>query len=264
MDTWGRSLISEGRFIAIGGNTYPQKYTRPGSVMSVDCDDGATGLSCKEATLMIEGAKRKADWLFITGEDNYVDADVVERFLQEQDPGRAVAFGCIGCGKGNIPAGMSCLGVNESGGMCGGCGYAISGAALSELTRQGSDKLIQEYGGRIKQTVANDMQTSCSLRNRGASLESLAFPTEGNPIFGVTDYEDCLRRQDKKKVGVYHYIEPDVMRWMHGFRQQLPEKDLLLLEAKAFDRGCVIGMNSSLWAEKYNDCLKRHRKLRRF
>jgi hypothetical protein len=253
METWGQAPLSEGRFVAVGGRTYPTKWQNGSSVIAVDCADAQDGLSCKEANLLAEGAKRGADWLFISGEDNYVDTAALEEHLektsQRYNPGGVVALGQMGCGSGNT---NFCESVRTKSGLCGGGGYAISRGALAALMANGREALIREYGGRERQLMPNDMSTSCALYDRGAEFPYFGG-LFGGPTFGMKDYEQMIT-----STSVFHYVTPEVMHWVHGLKTGLPASQMKALEGYAFDRGCARGMDNEFWHSQYTTCLEEH------
>jgi len=252
METWAAKPIKEGRFIAIAGRTYPKEW-QSDHVVAVDCDDGTTSLSCKEAMLLVEGAKRGADWLFISGEDNYVDTDRLEQLISTQgkaySPESKVALGCLGCGYGNRDF---CEGVQTKSGFCGGCGYAISRGTLAQMTANGTEALVNEYGGHGRQKMPNDMSTSCALYERGVDLHYMTH-LMGGPTFGMKDFQ-----RSKDMYAVFHYVSPEVMRWYHGLKQGLPAQEMAKLQDMAFDRGCAWGMDTKLWHDHFEACLEEH------
>jgi len=99
METWAARPVAQGRYVAVGGNNYPNEWAGK-NVLRSECGDDMRSISCKEATLLAEGAARGADWLFVTGEDNYVHTDHIEKFLSDKDPNTAITYGVLGCGKG--------------------------------------------------------------------------------------------------------------------------------------------------------------------
>jgi len=84
LESWAERPAKEGRYVAVGGNDYPEEWQGK-NVMRSECDDRMPGISCKEATLLAEGAARGADWLYIIGEDNYVHTKHVESWLEGKD-----------------------------------------------------------------------------------------------------------------------------------------------------------------------------------
>jgi len=242
LTTWASRILEEDRLVVVGGRDYAQSE----HVTSVDCNDDRSGLSCKEANLIAQGFDRDADWLFISGEDHYIDTNRVEETLYKLNSSIPVAFGCIGCGLG-VAFRKNLTFVQQSGGICGGCGYAISRLALQKLMEKGRDALIQEYG-TVKQ---GDMSTSNALMARNVPLENFPGPLDGNPHFLVTDYgPDAL---------TYHYLSSAVMQWLHAMKNNAT--DTPRLESLAFTNGCATSMakDEPFWEGDINVCLDRFR-----
>merc|ERR1719356_1235511 len=99
LETWAERPAKQGRYVAVGGNDYPDEWQGK-NVLRSECDDRMPGISCKEATLLAEGAARGADWLYVIGEDNYVHTEHLENWLADKDPDAAIAYGAVGCGRG--------------------------------------------------------------------------------------------------------------------------------------------------------------------
>jgi hypothetical protein len=244
LDTWAARPASQGRYVAVGGKNYPEEW-QGSNVLRSECRDDMDGISCKEATLLAECAARGADWLLVTGEDNYVQTSRVEEFLSDKDPDAAIAFGDVRCGTGLYCRDSEVF--ERSGGFCGGSGYIISRAALHLLLADGAPGLHAIYDNS---TWPNDMTTSCALRKRDVRLEN-ATDMLGWPIFGITDYE----RVAHSGFLTAHYIMPPVMRWLHAVVEGAADSVRRQLEEKAFDHhGCPIGMDQPLWARAWAGC----------
>eukprot|EP00401_Gymnodinium_catenatum_P065958 CAMPEP_0117502610 /NCGR_PEP_ID=MMETSP0784-20121206/23900_1 /TAXON_ID=39447 /ORGANISM="" /LENGTH=352 /DNA_ID=CAMNT_0005297895 /DNA_START=80 /DNA_END=1135 /DNA_ORIENTATION=- len=248
LETWAMKPRSEGRFFAIVGEGYPRHWLIPGCVMIVDCPDSTNGLPCKETHLIQEGVRRDADWLFVTGEDNWINTEALENALRTRRPHDEVGLGCLGCGTGQK---QFCSEVQRIGGLCGGCGYALSRAALDHLLRGGAGALESEYGRESR--WPNDMRTSCALRSRGVRLDRLPNLV-GGPMFGKMNFVRAM----SNGILVFHYVTPSVMRWLHGVQTKSPAEDVDRLERLAFDQGCAIGMNTTHWTRQYSACLEQH------
>jgi len=237
LTTWGSPIAAEGRLIVVGGKDYPQSE----HVTNVDCADDVSGLSCKEANLIARGFDRGTAWLFITGEDHYVDTNRVEKILYGLNSSIPVAFGCVGCGGGAFP---NLTFVQRSGGMCGGCGYAISRSALRKLMEKGRDAMIQEYGTETQ----CDMSTSNALMARGVPLESFPGPLNGAGLFRIEEYN----QNDL----TYHPSVPLIMQWLHAMKNNATNASKL--EALAFTNGCATSMaeEEPFWEKHINACLE--------
>jgi len=252
METWAKPLIADGRFIAIGGRDYRAELLVPGVVESADCNDKWPGLSCKEAHLIAEGAKRGVDWIFVIGEDNYVDSALLEQKLRSFSPNEFLGLGCIGCGTGHSEYGSE---INAKGSFCGGCGYALSRTTMSKLTEKGVDSLISEYGGPDYQSMPNDMNTGKAMRVRGAQLKQFPGPLEGNPSFSKKSFQTKLH----DNTVVYHYLSPEQMRWLYAVKSNAAQDVVEQLEKKTFDQvGCALGLESTFWASQGVDCRARN------
>jgi len=243
LETWAARPAAQGRYVAVGGNNYPEEW-QGRNVLKSECEDGMRSISCKEATLLAEGAARGADWMYIIGEDNYVNTRNVEKFLSDKDPNAAVAYGGVGCGKGVFCRDVEAY--EEGGGFCGGQGYIISRAALERLVANGAPALHAIYD---ESPWPNDMTTSCQLRKHEVSLEN-GRSMYGNPFWKITDF----RGMAHSDFLCSHYMSPQMMRWMHAEVEGAPDSVKGPLEEKAFDNGCAIGMNKQCWAEEWADC----------
>jgi len=244
LDTWAARPAAQGRYVAVGGDNYPDDWQSK-NVLRSECRDDMAGISCKEATLLSEGAARGADWLYIIGEDNYVNTKNVEKWLEDKDPDSAVAYGIVGCGRGLFCQDVAAY--NAHGGFCGGGGYIISRAALQSLLANGAPALHEIYDAT---SWPNDMTTSCQLRRHGVRLET-AEDMLGWPVFGIAEYERIARSGFLSA----HYLRPDVMRWFHAEVEGAAESVKKQLEDKAFDHGCAVGMRTGPWAREWADCL---------
>jgi len=146
---------------------------------------------------------------------------------------------------------MYCEEVKKHAAFCGGAGYAISGAALRALTKQGLSALVDEYGGKEVQKTPNDVTTSCALRKRSIPLEHTPHKTTiwaGFPLARLSDFEGMLRRKD---VYTLHYVPPDVLRFYHAASSGADAKTVSHWRDVAFEKGCAKGMKDSPLARLY-------------
>jgi len=242
LHTWGTEVRAKGLFLAVAGHGYPAEWQETdGSVITVDCPDQGDGNACKEASLIIEAARRNVTWLIVLGEDNYVDTAMMEASLADVDPQTPVGLGCIGCGKGLQLYGDK---VNELGGFCGGCGEALSQASLNLLAENGWGALVSEYGSERQ----CDMSTSRAMLDRGLSLKVFPGVLSGYPMFSRREFESS------SNIASFHYVGADVMRWLHAKRRQQVD-DLPALDKNAFDEfGCVRNMVAHWWDEQIKAC----------
>jgi hypothetical protein len=248
LDTWAQQPAKEGRFLALGGRDYPRESLVPGLVEAVDCTDSYGGLSCREAHLIAEGAKRGVDWIFIIGEDNYIDTAMLENKLRSYRPDDFKGLGCIGCGKDIQAFGDA---VSTKGSFCGGCGYALSKQTLIKLTENGLDNLISEYGSTEMQNMPNDMNTGHAIWKRGGELE----PFPGELGAGPTINKKSFRTYVHNNVVVYHYMTPLQMRWLHSVKKQDAEEHIARWEELTFDEvGCTRDIESVGFAQHVIDC----------
>lgn len=247
LDTWAAAPAAEGRYVAVGGKDYPTEWQNGSVVLRSECEDDILSISCKEATLLAEGAARGADWLVVVGEDQYVHTGHVEEAMKSKNPDEAVAYGSIGCGKG-----LYChenLWFEKHGGFCGGCGYIISRAALQKLLVDGAPSLHAVYDNI---TWPNDMTTSCQLRKHGSELRVLEG-LYGYPMVERVEYQGMARSDFLTA----HYLNPTALRWMHAQIQGEPDNSSLMqrLEGELFDRGCARDMKVRESAH-YKRCLE--------
>ena len=54
METWASIPYEQGRFVVVGGRSYPKEWQEK-NILTSNCEDSKAALSCKEATLIIEG-----------------------------------------------------------------------------------------------------------------------------------------------------------------------------------------------------------------
>jgi len=244
LDTWAARPAAQGRYVAVGGSNYPEEW-QGSNVLRSECGDDMKSISCKEATLLAEGASRGADWIYVIGEDNYVHTDRVDRFLSSKDPDTAVAFGTIGCGKG-----LYCRdseGFNEYGGFCGGGGYIISRAALQRLLTGGAPALHSVYD---RTPWPNDMMTSCQLRKHEVVLSNVGN-MYGFPIVDIDDYKGMARGDFL----TLHYLRPATMRWFHAHLHGASKHVTHSLEEAAFDHGCAKDIGGVSSQQRFRECL---------
>lgn len=206
LETWAGPPADEGRFFAVGPKDMPQVWLKKELVMSSPCGDTMQTISCKEASIIAEGASRNASWMAIFGEDNYVDTKQVEAFLADKEPDEPVVYGCLGCGKG-----LYCHDNSEfeqHGGLCGGCGYFISRGALKKLSSLG----VSMHELYDSSTWPNDVSTSCWIRRLGVPLVGLEKGLWG---WGPASLRE-LRQLAQQGFLVTHYQTAQAMRWMHA------------------------------------------------
>eukprot|EP00747_Dinoflagellata_sp_TGD_P184842 gnl/TRDRNA2_/TRDRNA2_40860_c0_seq1.p1 gnl/TRDRNA2_/TRDRNA2_40860_c0~~gnl/TRDRNA2_/TRDRNA2_40860_c0_seq1.p1 ORF type:complete len:331 (+),score=24.53 gnl/TRDRNA2_/TRDRNA2_40860_c0_seq1:33-1025(+) len=232
MATWAAQPLLEDRFFAVAPAEY--RWARQAIVPS-NCSDSPGSVSCKEAEMMKEAARRDTGWLVVLGEDNYVDTKQLEVELAKHSADAVPkALGWKAC---SDPGGMPCPGLTVS--FCGGIPYALNRAALAKISGKHLDHVSQEYARQFK-NWPNDRATSCMLHRHGVKLEFLPGIEmhDGFPTVSKSAYEWRL----KHKRPVMHYISPDVMQWLYAKQHSLNELDganISSLEAIIFDElGC--------------------------
>lgn len=245
LETWAARPAAEGRYVAVGGENYPDAW-QSGSILKSNCGDNITSISCKEATLLAEGAARGADWLVVVGEDNYVYTRHVEAFLGDKDPTAAVAYGRVGCGRGLFCRDNEFF--STFGGFCGGAGYIISRAALQRLVADGAPALHKVYD---KTANPNDMTTSCELARHGTHLHHTRG-MNGYPLFMIQQFRGAAQSDE---ILTSHYVPPSTMRWLHAVVENAEESVQEGLRREAFEHGCARGMDNSFWAKEYSRCV---------
>jgi len=245
LETWAARPAAEGRYVAVGGENYPDAW-QSGSMLKSNCGDDMTSISCKEATLLAEGAARGAEWLVVVGEDNFVYTHHVEAFLDDKDPATAVAYGRVGCGRGLFCHDNEFF--STFGGFCGGAGYIISRAALQRLVADGAPALHRVYD---KTANPNDMTTSCELARHGTRLHHTAG-MNGFPLFMLQQYAGAAQSGE---ILTSHYVPPAAMRWLHAVVEHAEDTVQERLQREAFEHGCARGMNNKFWAKEYSKCV---------
>lgn len=235
METWGTRPLREGRFFAVGPKNYPAQWRGRGIVLS-RCPDDPSSLACKEASIISEAVRRGAEWVVISGEDNYIDTAAFDALLAKHRSDEPKALGFFGCGAG------WCNDLQPDGGFCGGDGYALNRAALLQMMQHGEEQLMHEYTEEYK-GYPNDMATSCVLKKRGVPLEhGFDGRTWGSETIARKDYEEALGSGFLSM----HYIPTDVMRWIHA-KLSNDEPKAVEFYAKAFDdRGCCYGCTTAV------------------
>mmetsp|Transcript_33494 Transcript_33494/g.94125 ORF Transcript_33494/g.94125 Transcript_33494/m.94125 type:complete len:338 (-) Transcript_33494:110-1123(-) len=244
LESWAERPAKQGRYVAVGGDNYPDDWQSK-NVLRSECGDSMQSISCKEATLLAEGAARGADWLYVIGEDNYVHTGRVEEFLSDKDPDSAIAYGTVGCGKR-----LYCTdepGFNEEGGFCGGGGYIISRGALQRLLANGAPELHEIYDAT---PWPNDMTTSCQLRKHEVVLSNVGN-MYGFPIVDIDDYKGMARGDFL----TLHYLKPATMRWFHAHLHGASKHVTHSLEEAAFDHGCAKDIGGVFGEGRFNECL---------
>ncbi|CAK0843442.1 unnamed protein product [Prorocentrum cordatum] len=244
LGTWAEVPARQGRFVAVGGSNYPDEWQTK-NVLKSECGDSMESISCKEATLLAEGAARGADWLYVIGEDNYVHTKRIEEFLSDKDPDSVIAYGTVGCGKG-----IYCTdddGFTEEGGFCGGGGYIISRGALQRLLANGAPELHEIYDAT---PWPNDMTTSCQLRKHEVVLSNVGN-MYGFPIVDIDDYKGMARGDFL----TLHYLRPATMRWFHAHLHGASKHVTHSLEEAAFDHGCAKDIGGVSSQQRFRECL---------
>eukprot|EP00419_Tripos_fusus_P000635 CAMPEP_0172687738 /NCGR_PEP_ID=MMETSP1074-20121228/21911_1 /TAXON_ID=2916 /ORGANISM="Ceratium fusus, Strain PA161109" /LENGTH=331 /DNA_ID=CAMNT_0013507253 /DNA_START=180 /DNA_END=1175 /DNA_ORIENTATION=- len=242
LQTWAEKPRQQGLFFAAAGEDYPAEWQEADAIVATECRDGLSGNSCKEATLIAEAARRNVSWLVILGEDNYVDTKMMEHALRQVSIDEPVGLGCLGCG---LHTGLFGKQVDETGGMCGGCGEAINRAALQRLAAKGKEELVREVGDESQ----CDMATSEAMLERSIPLKDFPARLSGNPRFSSAE---LYKLNDAATV---HYLTPEVMRWLHGMRSGSSTEALARLNDAAFDdRGCVRYMPGPWWDSQMAEC----------
>lgn len=252
MDTWAAIPKTQGRLVVMGGRDYPVDQVK--GVTAADCDDLPSGNPCKEASLVVEAAKRNASWLFIVGEDNYVDIKLIETALKTERTDIPVGLGYIGCGRG-APDVLERYGkeLYTYGGFCGSCGEALNHASLQRMVKEGPHTLVKEYGNGND----CDMATSAAMYKRNIPMRAFPGRLIGTPIFRRKE----LEREMAGNAMTFHYVTPEAMRWVHAKKTGVAKKELRDIESAAFigqKRSCLAGMttnNNAVWKKEIQTCL---------
>jgi hypothetical protein len=235
METWAAKPLSEDRFFAVGARDY--KWPGKGIIQG-DCDDNPQFLSCKEARIIQEGAKRETDWLVITGEDNYIDTARFDKFLSKypkDDTPRAI--GLVGCGGDEYCPNLS----PHSGGFCGGAGYALNRAALLKMVAPGDEPMMHEYMDEFK-GYPSDMATSCVVKKREIPM---LRPEGGTLIGGGTVAKKQYELYVENGFLTLHYMAADAMRWLHK-KMTKDEAGAKAMEKRVFDdHGCCLACTTA-------------------
>lgn len=214
-ETWAQYVPPQ-RLLVVGVNGSVPGITYSPAPM---CQDGHVtnpGISCKEATLLATGHKLDADWVVVVGSDNYVFPRKMEQVLASEDSNKAQILGVFGCGDGEYCE-------DKEGGLCGGAGYAISRAALTEMVgeaRDAGEQFVQE-SMRTAETVCgywSDQVTSCIARRHGVEQVGLQG-LYGWRLGHEDDFSEDLYREkmvsSNPKALTFHYIRPTEMHRIH-------------------------------------------------
>mmetsp|Transcript_42893 Transcript_42893/g.80515 ORF Transcript_42893/g.80515 Transcript_42893/m.80515 type:complete len:523 (-) Transcript_42893:86-1654(-) len=250
LHTWGRD-VPPGKLTVVGVNgTNPNVSYKP----APNCKDGHVwnnGISCKEATLLVEGHRSGADWMVVVGSDNFVLPRNFEEELSGRNPEVPEILAIWGCG-----AGLYCE--DLQGGLCGGGGYAISRRALDLMVGEGH-KSEQAFIKESKKTATevcgywSDQVTSCIARRRGVrevqlmglqgwricEENSLLDTGEGLGVdcpFDQQLYGQAL--QDSNILPLtFHYIEPEEMYTLYEMQKEIEgwKAESLLIQISAHE-----------------------------
>ncbi|CAK0874506.1 unnamed protein product [Prorocentrum cordatum] len=205
-------------------------------------------ISCKEAALLAEGAARGADWLCVTGEDNYVHTGRVEEFLRDKDRRPRRAWGTFSSPEeGRVLSRLRAV---------RGVRWALRRQRLHHQPRRlapppGRRRPGPPRGLRQQHVAERHDDQLPAPQARGAARDGRGSDMLGWPVFGIAEYERIARSGFLSA----HYLRPDVMRWFHAEVEGAAESVKKQLEDKAFDHGCAVGMRTGPWAREWADCL---------
>jgi len=203
LKTWG-SMLSKSSLLVLGDEDWPEY---PISKASMCESDATEGLSCRVAYGVTLAAKHPGNWswLFVVDDDHYVWPVNVEKQLSKMDATKPVGAGCYGCG-----APQYCDG---HGGFCGGCGYALSRAAVMAVVGSNATE-FQAYHDKISRSKKSegreDMALSCALRERVPDLRVQQMLT----MHGEEPNLQTLR-PDQDDTMTWHHITPEMMENIH-------------------------------------------------
>lgn len=224
-DTWARSVHPQ-RLLVVGVNgSVPGIAYMPAPM----CKDGHVtnaGISCKEATLLSTGYGLGADWVVVVGSDNYVFTKQMEQRLADEDANKAQILGVFGCGAGDYCE-------DHKGGLCGGSGYAISRAALTQMVgveRHAGETFVKEsmHTARTVCGYWSDQVTSCIARRHGVAEVELSglygwrLCADGGYAcpFDEAAYREKMSSSDPQAL-TFHYLQPEEMRRIHAMSSEV-------------------------------------------
>eukprot|EP00927_Polykrikos_kofoidii_P005195 TRINITY_DN12073_c0_g2_i1.p1 TRINITY_DN12073_c0_g2~~TRINITY_DN12073_c0_g2_i1.p1 ORF type:complete len:375 (+),score=32.94 TRINITY_DN12073_c0_g2_i1:57-1181(+) len=245
LDTWAARLPKDGRWFAVigKGRLSPKQKAMGKSLVHSLCEDNFKGIACKEGRIVEKGYESGADWLFIVGEDNYVNTNELEKRLMSHSttaPKQPVVLGIMGCEMDS----KLCPDASGMPSICGGGGYALNRPALEAFMSIGSAKLRSEY---LKGSgLQGDMNTACVARRRSVDLVEMAGLV-GARIMDLRQLNDLILHEPL----TYHYMTPQTMRWLHAKLNNPKSHKLAELESKAFEGGCCCWCDR----ETHEECL---------
>jgi len=211
VETWAAKPFRENRYFCVGDEAMDKK---PAShYLKTDCGLSMDSLGCKMGYLMVEGAKRGADWLVVTQTDMYINTTMYEPLLTQFDHTQEIAMGpSFGCGCGGYRSG--CDEVTQHGGYCGSGVYAISGASIRKMTEKpGWGHFINEMKGYTADGIPEDMVNSCAMHKSGVHMYRFNA-TYSSRFTSVTgDLKEMRRRHIEEGMYAAHPVTPKMMRW---------------------------------------------------
>jgi len=256
VETWGAEPFQQGRYFATASSEFGQANSTNDVVRKilhrVSCPDDHSGVVCKEAHTLEVGFRHSPDWLVRVDDDNYVDTGLLESALSSlpgEDLKKPIVMAIsLGCGKGlPIMKSAGCPKVAESGGICGGGGYALNMAALTLIQKLGWAHVLQEYESIRRSGIGyGDMVTTCVLNKiPGMEVRQLYGGAAANRVTTVKAWQYYVGQRPL----TYHHMTPELTRWLHAKVQNTAQDKVRALEAKAFDRGCCCWTDEAMKEE---------------
>lgn len=239
--TWASPLESSSLLIV---GDVDQSVNSTSVVAATGCpNDHQVGLTCKTAHSLALAADKigSHSWVFVVDDDVYVDTSNLENELSKHDPSKLIALGIPGCGTPHCN--------DNGGGFCGGGGYAVSRAALSELVDKPTavdfhDEMLEfmheEY--LAPETPWDDITTTCLMKQRGIAIESIEglygwrMQDSPNPSSSLSaEYQDAIQSSSPPPL-TFHYIDSQEMYMIHKqFMDPAPQETSLLAIPSKYD-----------------------------
>lgn len=221
MRTWARSVDPDSLlFVGDKSHDNPQVLASPGCG-----SDHGLGLCCKtgHALALARGRMAGRSWALVVDDDTYVSPNNIENALSGHNASSLVALGCNACGPK--------LCSNRGGNFCGGCGYAVSAAAMEALVDKSHEAFEKEMVGMAASSEAeqyDDIAVSCLLKRRGVATKSLEG-MHGWKLENQKAYLAAVRAANPAPL-TFHYVSADTMAFLQDAFDHAPSATSSVLE----------------------------------